>query len=237
MNFVIIEPDKTVADNLKNYIQQIPECHWAGTFVSDADGMAYAESNAPDFIVLSFPLSGVCENFFTNKTKDRPEVIFLTKDPADAIKAYELGAADCILKPVRLARFLLSVNRVKKIIENKKKENLKPANSAHLRCIFIKTEYKLMKINFDDILYMEGLKDYTKIYLKDSAKPVITLQNLKAFENKLSPDEFTRVHRSYIISISKINIIYKNRIILGKADIPISDGYKNHINEIVERYS
>ncbi|MDR0794065.1 MAG: LytTR family DNA-binding domain-containing protein [Chitinophagaceae bacterium] len=237
MNCIIIEPDKTVADNLKNYIQQISGCNWVGAFLSDADGMAYTESNAVNFIVWSFPLCSLSEKFFTNKTKDHPEVIFLTNDPADAIKAYELGAADCILKPVQFARFLLSVNRVKNIIENKKKESLKSAYSPHLRCIFIKTEYKLMKINFDDILYMEGLKDYTKIYLKDSAKPIITLQNLKAFENKLSPDEFIRVHRSYIISISKINLIYKNRIILGKADIPISDGFKNHINEIVERYS
>jgi DNA-binding LytR/AlgR family response regulator len=222
---------------LKNYIEQIPGCTLSGTFLSGEDGMAYIKSNPCDFIILSFSLPGVYEEIFANGIKNNPEIIFLTGNPADAMKAYELGAADCLLKTVKFARFLLSVNKVENIIENKRTESVKPAYSVHHRCIFIKTEYKLMKINFDDILYMEGLKDYTKIYLKDAAKPIITLQNLKAFENKLSPEEFVRVHRSYIVSVSKINLIYKNRIVLGKADIPISDGFKNHINEIVERYS
>ena len=233
MKCIIIEREKNVVENLANYVQQVPGVQLTGTFLSTTDGILHIQSNPTDIVIASFAFY---EEDLINKWKDSLEIILLIDNPADAMKAYDLGASGCLLKPVIFSRFLQSINRVQKIVENKKKADARYQGSHH-RFIFIKTEYKLMKINFDDIAYMEGLKDYTKVYLKDTIKPIITLQNLKAFENKLPSDEFIRVHRSYIVAINKINLIYKNRIVLGKADIPISDGFKSQINEIIEQHS
>ena len=100
--------------------------------------------------------------------------------------------------------------------------------------IFIKSEYKIIKLRFDDILFCEGLKDYTQIYIKGKSDPLLTLNNLKSFSSKLPADEFMRVHRSYIVSISHIDSMVRNEIYVGKKIIPIGDSFKVEFYEMVE---
>ncbi|MBS1668676.1 MAG: LytTR family transcriptional regulator [Bacteroidetes bacterium] len=100
--------------------------------------------------------------------------------------------------------------------------------------IFIKSEYKIIKLRFDDILFCEGLKDYTQIYIKGKSDPLLTLNNLKSFSSKLPSDEFMRVHRSYIVSISHIDSIVRNEIYVGKKIIPIGDSFKAEFYDMVD---
>lgn len=103
--------------------------------------------------------------------------------------------------------------------------------------LFVKSEYKLIKINLADILFLSGLRDYTQIYLKGKSSPITTLQNLKDFESKLPEDEFIRVHRSYIIAIGQIDTISRNEICIGHNTIPIGNAYKHGFDEIIEKNS
>ncbi|HVM89769.1 MAG TPA: LytTR family DNA-binding domain-containing protein [Puia sp.] len=114
------------------------------------------------------------------------------------------------------------------------------ANTAHGRSkkfVFIKSEYKIIKVKFEDILFCEGLKDYTQVYVKGKSEPILTLSNLKSFFSKLPSDEFMRVHRSYIVSISHIDSIARNEIYIGKRIIPIGDSFKNDFYDMIESNS
>ena len=110
-------------------------------------------------------------------------------------------------------------------------------HAKHRKFIFIKSEYKIIKVRFDDILFCEGMKDYTQVYIKGKSEPLLTLNNLKSFASKLPIEEFIRVHRSYIVSIGHIDSIIRNEIYVGKKIIPIGDSFKNEFYEMVESNS
>src|SRR6516225_2863478 len=103
--------------------------------------------------------------------------------------------------------------------------------------LFVKSEYKLIKINLNEVLFLSGLRDYTQIYFKGKASPLTTLQNLKEFETKLNHDQFLRVHRSYIIAISQIDSISRNEVNIGNHNIPIGNAYRQALNEMIEKNS
>lgn len=105
------------------------------------------------------------------------------------------------------------------------------------RYVFLKSEYKLQKINFDDILYVEGLKDYVKIYLKDTAKNVMSLMNMKKIEEYLPKPEFMRIHRSYIVHMKEVEMIDRFRMVIGNQYLPISDSYKDSVQKFIELHS
>ena len=103
--------------------------------------------------------------------------------------------------------------------------------------LFIKSDYKLIKINLNDVLYLSGLKDYTQIYLRGKASPLTTLQNLKEFESKLPQNDFVRVHRSYIVAMIQIDYISRNEIIIGTTHIPIGNSFRPALDEVIEKHS
>ena len=110
-------------------------------------------------------------------------------------------------------------------------------NVEKITYLFIKSDYKLIKINLIDVLYLSGLKDYTQIYLRGKASPLTTLQNLKEFESKLPKDDFVRVHRSYIVAMSQIDFISRNEIIIGTNHIPIGNSFRSALDAVIERHS
>jgi len=120
------------------------------------------------------------------------------------------------------------------------KNNILRSAAKHVKSkkfVFVKSEYKIIKVRFDDILFCEGMKDYTQVYIKGKSDPLLTLNNLKSFSAKLPADEFMRVHRSYIVSISHIDSIIRNEIYIGKKIIPIGDSFKGDFYEMVETNS
>lgn len=136
-------------------------------------------------------------------------------------------------KPISFDQFFYTVCRAKEFIESSLKREIFPA----VDFIFIKSEYKFYKVKFNDILFCEGMKDYTQVYLADKPKPIITLQNLKTFVSKLPANDFIRVHRSYVISLSSIDVVSKNEIIIGNKFIPIGESYRNSFFQIIHQAS
>ena len=162
--------------------------------------------------------------------KYKPAVIFTTAYKEYALEGFELDVLDYLLKPVEFDRFLKSTNKACEYIHQK--ETKKPYQEDF---IFVKSEYKLLKIKFDEILYIEAVKDYIKIKTKNSY--VLTLMSMAAIEKKLPAHDFIRVHRSYIVSLKGINTISRHRIIIGEKYIPISTPYQAKFYELIKNYS
>jgi DNA-binding LytR/AlgR family response regulator len=168
--------------------------------------------------------------------KERPEIIFTTAYDSYAVEGFELDAADYLLKPISFERFVKSVDRVYNNLkasrpkqEGESQSTVRFSSSGNY--IFVKTENRLQKVAFSEILYIEGQGDYLKI-VTPSAK-IMTLQNFKKFEETLPRDNFIRVHKSYLVAINKIESISRNRIKIGNTLIPVSDSYKNAFYEVI----
>lgn len=150
---------------------------------------------------------------------DKVHIIFTTAFENYAIDGYEVNALDYLLKPISFTEFLNSITKAYNIIEQKHRSNY----------IYIKSEYKYLRTNIEDIIYIEGLKDYLKIYLKTEDRPILTLSSIKSIEESLSKDTFIRLHRSFIVNKSYIKVIEKGRVILSdikKSIIPVGDSYR-----------
>lgn len=135
--------------------------------------------------------------------------------------------------PVSFDQFFYTVCRAKEFLQPVIKRELLP----EVDFVFIKSEYKFYKVKFDEILFCEGMKDYTQVYLTDKPKPIITLQNLKTFVGKLPVNNFIRVHRSYVISLSSVDVVSKNEIIIGNKYIPIGESYRSSLFQLIQKIS
>jgi DNA-binding LytR/AlgR family response regulator len=162
-----------------------------------------------------------------------PKVIFTTAFEKYALEGYKLEIVDYLLKPFSYEEFLIAVQKVQKII---RLEQRNPAKvDVNNEFLFLKSDYKIKRINFNDILYIEGLKDYVKVYTQNSPKAILSLTSLKLLETKLPENKFMRVHRSFIVNLGKIDTIERSRIVFGKEYIPVSDQYKKKFQEFLDK--
>jgi DNA-binding LytR/AlgR family response regulator len=170
---------------------------------------------------------------FTRSMIDGPVVIFTTAFEKYAIDGFKLDIADYLLKPFTYEEFLTSVHKAERMIRSIRK----PADDdlTNNEFLFLKSEYKIKRINFRNILYIEGLKEYVKVYTIHSDKPILSLSSLKTLETKLPAGKFMRVHRSFIVNLEKIDTIDRSRIIFGKKYIPIGDQYKDRFQEFLDK--
>lgn len=236
INSVIIDDEPLAAGILQDYIEKIPFIQLKASYTNALEAMQHIEQEEVDLLFLDIHMPDISGLDLLKNLKRRPATIFTTAYQEYAIEGYSLNVIDYLLKPIPFNRFVSATSKAYDYI-NMVKSSKQSSFPAQQEFIFIKTEYKIVKVDLDDILYIEGLKDYSKIYLRDNSKPIFTLQNLKSFEGKLPQDRFIRIHRSYIVSISKINVICKNRVMIAQADIPVSIGFKNNLQEIIFRNS
>ena len=162
-------------------------------------------------------------------------VIFTTAFEQYALDSYKVNALDYLLKPISYTDFLTAANKALKWFELSHRETT-PSEDTRAS-IFVKSEYKLIQIELRNILYIEGLKDYVKIYIEGEAKPILSLMSMKNLEEMLPADRFVRVHRSFIVQPEKIRVIERGRIVFGNEYIPVSDNYKQRLQEVIERHS
>ena len=160
-------------------------------------------------------------------------MIFTTAYEKYALEGFRLDAVDYLLKPFSYAEFLKAAQKAEKLIDAEK--NRLPSLEVKNDFIFIKSEYKTRRINFSEIHYIEGLKDYVKIFITGEKKPVLSLSTLKALEARLPGEKFMRVHRSFIVNLDTVKIIDRNRIVFGEVRIPVTDQYKDNFQKYLDR--
>lgn len=237
LNCIVIDDEPLAVEILQDFIAKVPFMQLQASYTHALEALQYLNTQETDLVFLDIKMPDISGIDLLKSLQKKPAgVIFTTAYQEFALDGYSLDVMDYLVKPIPFSRFLNAVTKANEYITAVKnvKKDQQPADK---KFIFIKTEYKIVKVDLDDILYIEGLKDYSKIYLKDNPKPIFTLQNLKSFEAKFPAHQFIRIHRSYIVSVDKINVICKNRVVIGQTDIPISIGFKNNLQEIIQKNS
>jgi DNA-binding LytR/AlgR family response regulator len=229
VNCIIIDDEPWALDLLEDFIQKVPYLNLVARCEGPVAAFPYFEKEEIDLVLLDIRMPDLSGTQFLKTLNKKPAVIFVTAHNEFAVEGFELDAIDYLLKPVPFDRFMAAVNKAYEYISLRKSKNVLKKDDF----LFIKTSHKIQKIFYSDILYLEGLKDYTKIHLIDSKKPFITLQSLKYFENRLPQDDFIRIHRSYIISLRKVDTVSRKAVLLGETELPCSEHYRNLLYTII----
>jgi len=223
---VIIEDEKLAAEKLSGFIEKISVLELASTFKDGISAINFLKSNSVDLIFLDIEMKDFNGIQFLKALQVKPAVIITSAYEKYAIAGYEFSVVDYLLKPYTLERFLQSVDKAINLKELKEKaKNYELIATQSNEYIFIKSENRIEKIELDEILFIEGMKDYLRIHTK--SKKIMTLQSFNGILQYLPGNNFIRVHNSYLVSLNKIENIERNRIKIGETLIPISDKYKD----------
>lgn len=233
LNCIIIDDEPLAAELLASYARKTLFLNLIGVFNSAVEGIKVIRENRVDLIFLDIQMPELSGLEFAKILPKETKIIFTTAFSQYAVDGYKANAVDYLMKPVSYDDFLAGANRALEWFRSVRQSE----NASDDRFIFVKSEYKLVKIMFDDILYIEGLKDYVKIYLTDGRDPVMSLMNMKKIEESLPKPEFMRIHRSYIVHMRKIEGIDRFRVVIGNAILPISDSYKTTIQDYLDGHT
>ena len=228
----IIDDEPLAVSLLENYVLKTSFLELRGTYNSAINALPALREKPVDLLFLDIQMPELSGLEFSQVLDPRIRVIFTTAFDQYAVDSYRVNALDYLLKPISYADFLASVNKAVAWFELLRKSS---SSDAPVDRIFVRSEYRLLQIELSRVLYIEGLKDYVKIYLEGEERPVLSLMSMKKLEEMLPPDRFVRVHRSFIVHADKIKVIERNRIVFGKEYIPISENYKPHFLEVLER--
>ncbi|MBA4851260.1 LytTR family DNA-binding domain-containing protein [Emticicia sp. BO119] len=212
---------------LENYIQKLPQLELVSLCENAIEAMSMLQKEKIEVIFLDIQMSHLTGLEFLHTLQQKPVVIFTTAYSEYALEGFRLDAVDYLLKPFSFERFVQAVNKAAHYLSfqaNNKESASTPIESNETRQLFVKSDGKLVKVRFDEILYIEGLKEYVSIYTPHNR--IITLQSLRNLETLLPRSTFLRVHKSYIIALDKIQAIVGNQVEIHKKLIPIGATYK-----------
>jgi two-component system response regulator LytT len=229
---VAIDDEPLALQLVKGYIEKTPFLELAGSFDNPVDAVVYIKSADVDLVLLDIQMPDLTGTELARVISGGPKIIFTTAYEKYALEGFRLDAVDYLLKPFSYAEFLKAVQKAQKLIDLETKQL--PSLEVKNDFLFIKSEYKIRRINFSDIDYIEGLRDYVKIFLTEEKKPVLSLSTLKALEARLPENRFMRVHRSFIVSLEKVKVIDRNRIVFGEVRIPVTDQYKENFQKFLD---
>ena len=230
---IAIDDEPLALRQLAVYINQTPFLELTGLCESAAQAIKLLEKTKIDlmFVDINMPdLSGI---EFVKTLKNPPKIVFVTAYSEYAIEGFRVDAIDYLLKPISYGDFLKTANKIKSWYDSRYRQPEEIKSNKEF--LFIKSEYKILRIDFNDIKYIEAMSEYIRIYLI-SSKPVMTQLSMKSIEEQLPEDRFMRVHRSFIINLSKISVIERNRIVFdGSIYIPVSEQYKLKFQNYIDK--
>jgi len=224
---LIVDDEPLASDVIENYINKIESLNIVAKCNSALKAINILKEHQIDLIFLDIKMPNLSGLELVKTIDNIPQFIFTTAYSEHAIEGFELNATDYLVKPIRFNRFIKAVNKAQEKHELKLKKTIKKIQDSK-DYIFIKSEYENIKVNLKDIEYIEGLKDYVKIHIKDSKKSLLTLSSFKNILEKLSPN-FIRIHRSYIVNIDFIKTLQKTKVIIGEVRLPIGESYKESV--------
>ncbi|MGY4535637.1 two-component system response regulator LytT [Mucilaginibacter sp. UYNi724] len=249
INCIAVDDEPLALGLICAFIEQTPFLNLAGRYGSAVEALGGLQEHKVDLIFLDIQmpnLNGIeLARVLDSRGPNKPRIIFTTAYNQFALEGYKVDALDYLLKPFNYEEFLHAANKALAYVELVHKSNSARAvaespvvapERVEDDYLFVKVEYQLVRIALNDILYMESLKDYVKIFLKDTEKAVLTLSSLKALEEKLPAKRFMRVHRSYIVSLDKINSITRNALHIGKINITVGDQYKDEFSKFLSKW-
>ena len=236
---LLVDDEKLARELMEDNVLKVPYLQLVGTCKNAMEAMEFLRREQVDLIFLDIQMPGISGIQLLNSLVNPPMVIMVTAYDNYALEGFNLDVVDYILKPFSFERFLKAVNKAYELISLRQQKDKPAATAAPVvtvapaatgpEYIFVNADYSVVRINIPEVLYVEGLKDYVKIYLHNATKPVITRLSMRFMEEKLPAEGFARVHKSFIVSLDKITAFKKNRLMLGETEIPVSDNYKDKI--------
>ncbi len=242
INVIIVDDEPLAQDVLETYIEKVPDLHLVQKCNNAFEANDALKNHQIDLMFLDIQMPQLTGIDFLKTLTRPPLVIFTTAYSNYAVEGFELNALDYLLKPISVDRFMKSVNKAIEQIELQRRDSPAaggpaPAEEEGPDYIFVKADKKLIKVNFEEVIYIEGLKDYVIIRMESNR--VITLQTMKSLEDKLPPQQFKRIHRSYIVNINHIEAIVGNMVEVmekGQAKhLPVGKNYRDELLEIINK--
>ena len=235
----VVDDEPLALGLMASYVKKTPFLELVGAYNIAVQAMQEMHDHPVDLIFLDIQMPELNGLDYSRMIPPQTRVVFTTAFNQYALDGYKVNALDYLLKPISYPDFLQAANKAQewfKLVEQSKQPE-KTEKKNDIQSIFVKSDYKLIQIELKNILYVEGLKDYVKIYEENATRPVMSLMSMKAMEDMLPSDRFIRVHRSYIVQKEKIRIIEHNRIVFGNTYIPIGDSYKQSFQDFLNKRS
>lgn len=229
---IVVDDEPLAVEMLAAFIRKTPSLELTATFTDPVLALSAIGEEKPDLVFLDIQMPDLNGLELSRLLSQDTRVIFTTAFRQYAFESYEVEALDYLLKPIRYQKFIESVSKAERWMEIRQ-ASVRPERNR--RFAFIKTDGEYRNIDFDQILYVEGMKDYVLIHLESETEPIVTHMTMKAIEEKLPSDMFMRVHRSYIVALDKITAIDScEDILIDRISVPVSDSYRKDIERYVK---
>ena len=231
---IAIDDEPLALELLEDNIRQIPYLQLTAKCTNALEAIAALQESPADLLFLVIQMPGLTGLQLIRSLADRPMVILITAYEKYALDGFELDVVDYLVKPVAPDRFLKACNKALELHQLRAKDK-ETGSAVHPDYFFVNADYSLLKINTPEVMWIEGLKDYIRIHLKEPLKPVVTRMNLKDIEEQLPPARFVRIHKSYIVSIQYITSIRKSSVFVGAMEFPVGDIYRDRLTALTGR--
>jgi len=234
MNCIAVDDEPLALQLLEDYISKVPYLKLAAQCTDAFEATKALQENAIDLMIIDIQMPGLSGLQFVKSLTHKPIVIFLTAYKQYAVEAYDLDVIDYLVKPVSLERFMKACNKAKDLydLRNSKKHAKQIPDADYF---FQNVDYSLVKIMFNDIAWIEGMRDYIRIHLKTGNKPLVVRSTIKAIEAELPASKFIRIHKSFIASIDSITSIRKSSVFIKDLELPVGDTYKEVIEKLISQ--
>lgn len=235
INCIIVEDEPLARNLITDYVNKVPTLNLIEACSNPLAAIEVLRNNKVDLLFLDVQMPEITGITLLKSLHSKPMVILTTAYSEYALEGYELDVVDYLLKPITFERFLRAVDKAAQRMDNRQPaqivEGVQQDSSQNF--VFVKDGTKLVKIRLDDILYVEGLKDYVTIHTPN--QKVVSLQRLKALETQLPPDKFIRIHNSFIVSLAAIDVVHKGEVQIGDKFIPIGDTYRKSFKDFIDK--
>jgi DNA-binding LytR/AlgR family response regulator len=225
---IAIDDEPLALELLEDNISKVPFLQLVASFDNAVDAIKTVQEEQIDLLFLDIQMPGLTGLQFIQTLPQKPMIILITAYEKYALEGFNLDVTDYLLKPVSLDRFIKACGKALELQQLKAKPKEAPTSSTP-GYFFVNVDYSLLKVVTADVVWIEGLKDYLKIHLSGSQKPIVTRMSMKSMEEQLALPAFLRIHKSYIVSVAHITAIRKNSVFLGTLELPVSDLYKDAV--------
>jgi DNA-binding LytR/AlgR family response regulator len=228
---IAVDDEPLALELLEDNISKVPYLQLVGTCSNAMEAIKVLQKQTVDLIFLDIQMPGLTGLQFIQSLNERPMIILITAYEKFALEGFNHDVVDYLVKPVSFERFVKACNKAWELYQLKIKP-LEPTAGKSPDYIFVNADYSLLKVVIDDIMWVEGLKDYIKIHILNSSKPVITRMTMKSVEELLPANRFIRIHKSYIAAMDFITAIRKTTVMIGSLELPVSDTYQEKLMKL-----
>ena len=234
INCIAVDDEPLALKLLQDNISKVPFLKLVAACNDAFEAMKALQENKIDLVFIDIQMPGLTGLQFIGSLENKPLVIFITAYKQYALESYDLAVVDYLVKPVALDRFIKACNRAKELYELKamKQQHIVQPSAEYF---FLNVDYSQVKVMFDDIIWIEGLRDYIKLNLKSTKKPLVVRTSLKAIETELPPNKFIRIHKSYLIGIAEITAIRKNSVFIKEMELSVGETFRENFEKLIRK--